>query len=169
MRCGLCTGAVSAEFIEKRDVHVERVMREENVKEENAIRRWDCEFPEHHQSLIDPSQTLFEGNDVHSHHRFDTIDEELGNCDYKQNSKEGVHISSYIYDTCKAGIIDHIVVWEWANSNRHKRLYINDEVSYIILGAVTAQQIIETAKIVGYDYKNRPKYRFPFEKGVKYV
>lgn len=164
MRYGLCTGTVSAEFIEKRDVHVERIMREEGVKEEDAIRRWDCEFPEQHQSLIDPLQTLFEGNEKYTHHCFDTIDEELDNCDYKQNSQKGVHISSFIYDRCEDGTIDHIVVWEWANGNRHKRLYINDEVSYIVLGAVPAQQVIETAEIVGYDHRHRPKYRFPFKK-----
>ena len=164
MRYGLCTGIVSEDFIEKRDVHVDRVMKDEGISEEAAIRRWDCEFPEHHQSLIDPLQTLFEGNDEYKHYCFDTIDEELGNCDYKQNSQNGVHLSSFIYDCLKKGIIDHIVVWEWADRNRHKRLYINDEVSYIVLGAVPAQQVIETAEIAGYDHKGRPKYRFHFKK-----
>lgn len=169
MRYGLCTGFASEEFIERRDVHVERVMLEESVSEDAAIRRWDSEFPEHHQSLIDPLQTLFEGNDEYSHHCFDTIDEELGNCDYKQYAQAGVHISSFIYDRCKDGTIDHIIVWEWADRNRHKRLYINDEVSYIVLGAVPAQQVIETAEIAGYDHKGRPKYRFKFNKDKKYV
>ena len=164
MKFGLYTGKPSAIWIEKRDAHVERVMREEGASEEDAIRRWDCEFPEHHQSLIDPMQTLFEGNEKYEHHYFDTIDEELGNCDYKQYAKNGVHISSFIYDCLNKGITDHIVVWEWANGNRHKKLYINEDVSYILLGAVPAQQVIKTAEIVGYDCKGRPKYRFPFKK-----
>lgn len=169
MRYGLCTGVVPKEFIERRDVHVERVMREEGAKEDDAIRRWDSEFPEQHQSLIDPLQTLFEGNAKYTHHFFDTVDEELGNCDYKRYSQDGVHISSFIYDALLDGIIDHIIVWEWADRNRHKRLYINDEASYIVLGAVPAQQVIETAEIAGYDHKGRPKYRFKFNKDKKYV
>ena len=163
MRYGLCTGRVSAEFIEKRDAHVERVMREEGVKEEDAIRRWDCEFPEQHQSLIDPLQTLFEGNEEHTHHCFDTIDEELDNCDYKQNSQKGVHISSFIYDRCKDGTIDHIIVWEWADGNRHKRLYINEEVSYKILGMMSAEYVIENAVIDGYDNNGDPIRRVKFK------
>lgn len=164
MRYGLCTGKPPADWLEKRDNHVERVMREEGASEEDAIRRWDCEFPEYHQSLIDPMQTLFEGNEKYKHHCFDTIDKKLGNCDYKQYAQTGVHISSFIYGCLKKGIIDHIIVWEWANGNRHKRLYINEDVSYVVLGAVPAQQVIKTAKIVGYDDKGRPMYRFPFKK-----
>lgn len=159
---GLHTGKPPADWIESRDIHVARVMKEEGISEEDAIRRWDCEFPEYHQSLIDPLQTLFEGNEKYTHHHFDTIDRDLENCDYKQNSRNGVHLSSFVYNCLKKGITNHIIVWEWADKNRHKRLYANEEVSYIILGAVPAQQVIKNAKQVGYDYKGRPKYRFTF-------
>lgn len=167
MIIGEHTGTVSREFIEARDKHVIRIMREERIKEEDAIRRWDSEFPEQHQCTIDAKQTLFEGNDTHTHHAYDTIDEDYGNCDYKRYSKDGIHISSYIHERCVDGTIDHIVVWQWADRNIHKRLYENDEVSYIILGVVPASQVVKLAKIVGRDHRGRPKYRFPYEKGVK--
>jgi len=60
-------------------------------------------------------------------------------------------------------------VWEWANGNQHNRLYENHEVSYTVLGVVPASYIIKNAKIDGYDSQGRPFYRFPYEKGVKYV
>jgi hypothetical protein len=158
-------------FLTHRDNQVARCIAEGDNKKgiDDLYRRWDSEFPEWHQCFIDPKQTLFEGNETLPHHAFDTIDEDYDNCDYKIYAKKGIHLTNYIYNKIKEGTTDHVVVWQWADGNRHKRLYINEEVSYTILGVVPASYIIKTAKVEGYDKHGRPYYRFPYEKGVKYV
>lgn len=166
MIIGTFTATVWPEFIIRRDGKINERIAVGDTK--NLYNRWDSEFPEQHQCMIDPKQTLFEGNAKFTHHAFDTIDEDYGNCDWKRYAKDGIHLTNYIYNRIKEGTTDHVVVWQWADGNRHNRLYENQEVSYIVLGVVPASYIIKTAKIDGYDNQGRPYYRFPYEKGVKY-
>jgi len=166
MIIGTFTTKPPGKFIAHRDYQVDRCTAKGDTR--NLYQRWDSEFPEWHQCSVDPKQTLFEGNQTLTHHAFDTIDEDYDNCDYKQYAQKGIHLSSYVYDMIVNGTTNHVIVWEWANGNRHNRLYENQEVSYTVLGAVPASYIIKTAKIEGYDSQGRPSYRFPYEKGVKY-
>jgi len=109
----------------------------------------ECEFPEHHQCEIDPKQTLHEGA------TFDTTHEDLETLDYKLYSQEGVHVSPWIQKQIAAGRIKNLVVWKWTNG--YKRLYLNDEVEYTILGVVDAKLALEHIKRNGND-------RFDFNK-----
>lgn len=165
MKIGEYTGIPWADYISERDKHVIDIMKKENASEEEAIRRWDCEFPEKHQCLIDEDQTLFEGNSEYTHHHIDTVDKVLGNCEYKQNSLNGVRIGSFTYEQLINGVIDNVIVWEWSDKNKHKRLYENVEVSYKILGVMSRQYVIDNAVIVARDYKGRPIRRVKFKKG----
>lgn len=160
---GEYTGIPWASYIAERDVHVQRIMKKEKVTEENAIRRWDCEFPEKHQCLIDPNQTLFEGNETHKHHCIDTVHTVFQNLEYKQNSKEGVRIGHFTYTQLINNVVQNVIVWEWSNRNMHKRLYINEEVSYKILGMMSAEYVIENAVIDGYDNNGDPIRRVKFK------
>jgi hypothetical protein len=161
------TGTVSAKFITRRD----KKINEHRVKGdiENLVNRWNAEFPEHHQCMIDPDQTLFEGNEKYSHHEFDVIHKIYGNCDYKQFAIAGVRVSNYIMERIKNGTINHVIVWEWSNGNISPVLIENQEVSYTILGVVPASYIIETAEVAGQDKYGKNYYRFPYVKGETYV
>ena len=138
---GLYHSIVTKEFINNRS------KKEHDYK--HGRRGVDCEWPENHQSIIDPNQTLYEGKET------DTIHKELEGLDYKQFAKVGVYVSPYTLTQIRKGITKHLPIWEWANNNRYQELYEGMEVSYRILGIVDAKKVLE------YCEKNNTN-KFPF-------
>lgn len=136
---GEYTATVFQDFIDRRQERVD----EDTRTDVNPYFQWDSEFPEWHQSLTDPLQTMYEG------YEFDTIHEMYRNLDYKMYSKEGVKVSPYIQKQINAGKIDHLVVWKWTDG--YKQLYLNQEVKYTILGVVPAKEA--AAKLVNGRFK----------------
>lgn len=92
----------------------------------------DCEFPEYHQSIIDPKQKLYAGI------KWDTTHIDLKNLDYKLAKNNGmVHVSNFPKKQVLLGNIHHFVVWMWDPG--YNQLYLNQEVGYKILGIVDAK------------------------------
>lgn len=122
-------GKVTKEFIEQRNV---KVNKDSNP---NPYFRWDSEFVENHQAAVDRFQTLYEGFE------YDTVHEHLGNLDYKLYAKAGVHISPYIQEQVKKGLIDYFAIWSWAKPWEGP-LEEGQTVEYDILGHVDAKEAI---------------------------
>lgn len=120
---------VTKEFIERRDKNA--------VKFKAGIRGADAEFIEYHQSLIDPLQTLYEKME------YDTVHEILGNIDYKQYSREGVHIGKYCQNLIKKGKVHKIGIWRWLPRNQWEELYEGKTVQYEIIDYIDADRLIE--------------------------
>jgi hypothetical protein len=127
---GTYTGIVTAEFIKRRDYMVSQP----NWKA--GIRGADAEFPEWHQALIDPNQTLYEGWEWDTNHLL------YGTQDYKQFSQAGVLISPDIQKVIEQDITDNLAIWEWSNGNRWVELKEGMEVSYDIIGIRDAKECI---------------------------
>ena len=146
-------GKVAKEFIERRD---ERVAEDKRTTVDPYF-QWDCEFPEWHQSKVDPYQTL------HEHpYEWDTIHKFMGNIDYKLDSKYGVKVSDYIKGLVLEGKIQKFGVWRWLKKP-HKILRLNDMVQYKILDYVDAKEAVKRLKHDGtFDSKGRKNMRFPF-------
>lgn len=128
---GTYKATVAQDFIDRRQVRVDQ----DDRTDVDPYFQWDSEFAEWHQCIVDPQQKIYEG------YEFDTIHEELDHLDYKLYSQEGVKLSPYIQRQIAAGKIDNIVVWKWKNG--YKRLYLNQEVEYTIIGIVPAKLALE--------------------------
>ena len=117
----------------------------------------DCEFPEYHQSLIDPNQSLYTGA------AWDTTHVKLKNQDYKLITKEGkVHVGDWPKKQIRLGNIHHLVIWKW--DAPYKQLYLNQEVGYTILGIVDAKTILKVLEETNSNY-----FDFNQIEKVKYV
>jgi hypothetical protein len=123
-------GTVTKEFIDRRQKRIDKDMRTDI----NPYFQWDSEFPECHQCQIDPKQKLFKGFEC------DTIHEDYGYLDYKQYSKNGVHVSKYIQKQIVDEKINYLVIWRWVNG--YKQLYEGNKVTYEILGYVSAKEVL---------------------------
>ena len=97
----------------------------------------DCEFPEYHQSIVDPKQTYYYG------FQYDTMHEDYGELDYKQYSHKGIHISEYTKTQIESGKVKYIVVWKWFNNNVWKQLEEGVSVGYEICGMVDAVEALK--------------------------
>jgi hypothetical protein len=137
-------GTVSVEFINRRN----ELVKKDNRDTEKAMRQWDFEYPEYHQCLIPSSgHHMFEGYEYDTQHIF------FDNCDFKYvNKSNGIHISKFILQSLKEGIIDHIVAWKYINKDWSRALQEGDSVQYEIL------EYIPTSEILG---------RFNIENGVR--
>tara|TARA_B100000609_G_C16917302_1_gene282448 strand:- start:67 stop:513 length:447 start_codon:yes stop_codon:yes gene_type:complete len=102
-----------------------------------GIRGADSEFPEYHQCQVDPCQTL------NNSWVFDTVHTKLGNVDYKNFSKDGVHVSTAIQKQIIAGNIDYLGIWKWLPNNRWIELKEGMTVEYEILDYVDAKEAIK--------------------------
>ena len=134
---------VSPEFIKRRDKIISEELKKPHNKDKTAndiYYRWDAELPEHHQSAIDNLQELYEGIEYDTTHRI------LKNLDYKQNSKEGVHVSNYIQEQIAKNKIQYLVIWEWLPNNFHRVLIENNVVEYKIIAIVNAKEALELLK-----------------------
>lgn len=125
---------ITGDFIKRRNDVIKDALARGN-KPENIEFRFDCEWPEHHQCLIDPRQRLHEG------FAFDVIDEGLGNVDYKIYSQNGIHVSDYIAEQVIKGKINYFCIWTWCNYP-DRPLKEGDEVDYKILGHVRADHAL---------------------------
>lgn len=105
----------------------------------------DCEYPEYHQSTIDPKQKLYNGVN------WDTTHTDLQNLDYKLAKNDGmVHIGDYPKKQVKLGNIHHFIVWRW--DPHYIQLYLNLKVSYKILGIVDAKLALEILEKTNSNY-----------------
>ena len=108
----------------------------------------DCEFPEYHQSIVDPKQTYYYG------FQYDTMHEDYGELDYKQYSHKGIHISEYTKKQIKSGKVKYIVVWKWFDNNVWKQLEEGVSVGYEICGMVDAKEALKQL--------DKKTHRFPY-------
>jgi len=122
-------GTVTAEFIARRDSKAPGFVA--------GVRGADAEFIEHHQALIDPFQTLYEG------YEFDTKHSVLGNIDYKQYSKAGIKLGEYTQQQIRGGKVQYIGVWRWLPNNLWEELHEGKVVQYEILDYIDANKAIE--------------------------
>ena len=130
---GVYESVVTHEFIERRDAIIAGILKKGKDTKLDLIRRYNCEWPEHHQATIDPNQTLYEGN------QYDTIHTKLGNCDYKQYAKIGIHIGKFIQKQVNNNKIDNFVIWKWYPNNWSVTLEENKNVTYEIIGVINAK------------------------------
>jgi len=122
-------GTVSAEFIARRD---------KKAGGFNAgIRGADAEFIEHHQVLIDPFQSLYEG------YEYDTFHSTLGRIDYKQYSKAGIKLGEYTQRQIREGMVQYIGIWKWLPNNHWEELHEGKVVQYEILDYVDAKEALK--------------------------
>ena len=122
-------GIVDRAFINQRN----KVMHSRNA----GIRGADCEFPEYHQCQVDPCQT------INPSWVFDTVHTKLGNIDYKNFSKKGVHVSTAIQKQIIAGKIHYLGIWKWLPDNRWIELKEGMTVGYEILDYIDAKEAIK--------------------------
>ena len=108
----------------------------------------DCEFPEYHQSIVDPKQTYYYG------YQYDTMHEDYGELDYKQYSAKGIHVSEYTKKQIESGKVKYIVVWKWFNNNVWKQLEEGVSVGYEICGMVDAVEALKQL--------DKKTHRFPY-------
>ena len=108
----------------------------------------DCEFPEYHQSIVDPKQTYYYG------FQYDTMHEDYGELDYKQYSHKGIHISEYTKTQIESGKVKYIVVWKWFDNNVWKQLEEGVSVGYEICGMVDAVEALRQL--------DKKTHRFPY-------
>ena len=121
-------GKVDADFIKHRN----SIIR----KRDAGIRGADSEFVEFHQAKIDPMQSLYEKE------TYDTYHQILGRIDYKQYSKDGVHVSKWIQKQIAQRNIDILGIWKWYPSNKWTKLEEGMTVQYEILDFVDAQMAL---------------------------
>ena len=121
-------GKVDADFIKHRN----SIIR----KRDAGIRGADSEFVEFHQAKIDPMQSLYEKE------TYDTYHQILGRIDYKQYSKDGVHVSKWIQKQIAQRNIDILGIWKWYPSNKWVKLEEGMTVQYEILDFVDAQMAL---------------------------
>ena len=77
-------GKVSPEFIQTRNTKVSEDRRPKDV----ALRQWDFEFVEYHQSSVSLT-----GHKIYEGYEYDTVHEFFGNCDFKHvNRNNEFHI-----------------------------------------------------------------------------
>lgn len=142
MRLGPHHGKACSTFVSQRNINAPRYKM--------GIFGADCEFPEFHQSQIDPDQTLYKGWHYDTNHRV------LGHLDYKLLSSKGVHVSDSIKKQIANGNIQYLVIWKW--KHQYKEIYLNQEVEYILLGIVDAKLALEHLKSANYfDYNKIEK------------
>jgi len=147
---GKYTFKVDADFIKRRDAHIERELANPKNKGKTAddfYYRWDCELPEYHQSLIDPNQTLTDAFE------YDTIHKEYHNLDYKIDSEKGVHVSDWIQAQIDNGYIDNLVIWRWLPRNIHRIVREDMDISYEILAIVNAKEAKRLIKKNRFDWR----------------
>ena len=149
---GTYTGIVTAEFIKRRDYMVSQ------PNWNAGIRGADAEFPEWHQALIDPNQTLYEEWEWDTNHSL------YGTLDYKQFAKPGIKISSPIIKVIKQDKTENLPIWRWSNGNRWVELTEGMEVSYDIMGVVNARQAVDRLENVLNPKTNKIEKRFTFDK-----
>ena len=113
-------------------------------------RRWDCEFPEFHQSEIDPNQTRT------GHHLYDIVDAVLEQVDYKQFAKAGVKLSNETIRNIKSGLIKYLAIWKWEDRNIHRPIERGKKYSYEVLSYVKADHALKFIKADG------DHMRFPY-------
>ena len=156
-------GIVTQEFIDRRDAIVakRKAGRDKHVPIKDLIRRWDSEFPEHHQVSIDPKQTLYEG------WKIDVIHEVFKRTDYKLYAKAGVHVSNEIQKVAIAGEVDTFAIWTWTRG--YKPLVAGMEVEYDILGHVNAQEAVKKIKNNRFPFPLEDQGEFEFEKAMKEI
>jgi hypothetical protein len=148
---GTYTGIVTEEFIKRRDYMVSQ------PNWNAGIRGADAEFPEWHQALIDPNQTLHEGWEWDTNHLlYETLD-------YKQFAKPGVKISPAIKKMIEQGRTKNLPIWRWSNGNLWVELKEGMEVSYDIIGVVNARQALYRLKNVRNPKTNKMEKRFTFD------
>ena len=140
-------GVVSKEFVTRRDKQVAEDKRDYDT----AMRQWDFEYPEHHQSQLGDHA-------IYSGYEYDTKHPSFGNCDFKHvNRFNEIHISSYILKQLKNGKIDHIVAWKFLEKDWSKPLQEGDEVMYSILEYIPTSEILtaiqEKSEIRGFTIK----------------
>ena len=133
-------GAPDSDFIRMRD------KKSKTMK--MGIMGADCEFPEYHQSIIDPKQTYYYG------FQYDTMHEDYGELDYKQYSHKGIHISEYTKKQIESGKVKYIVVWKWFNNNVWKQLEEGVSVGYELCGMVDAVKALQQL--------DKKTHRFPY-------
>lgn len=104
--------------------------------------RGTCELPEYHQCEVDPNQTLFESKHDNGYREADTVHKELGNLDYKIDSKEGVYLSESTEKNIKAGNINGILVWSWIDWP-NPALKVGDKLSYVIKGWIDGNEALK--------------------------
>ncbi len=132
-------GIATKEFIERRD----EIILEESKKPKNRFTKvplwwkWDCEFPEHHQALLEGS-----GHELYNGFEYDTIHDVYGNTDFKYYSNKGALISNYIQLQVKKGIVDTIALWNW-EVPQHTKIQENEEVGYAILAYIDAKFVLQ--------------------------
>ena len=131
-------GKVTKEFVDRRDHQVAK----DNRDYDEAMRQWDFEFPEHHQSsIVTSGHRLYEGFDHDTDHDF------FGACDFKHvNRFNQFHISPYILKQIKKGKIDHVVLWKYKNKDWSRHLEEGDVVQYEILDYIPTDEIIFALK-----------------------
>jgi hypothetical protein len=131
----LYNAKVTAEFIAQRDIKVELDKREKHTAE----RQWDFEFAEMHQCVIDPMQTLYEGAEYDTTHKF------FNNCDYKHvNRFNEIHISSWILQRFIEGTTNFVVAWKYINRPPWTRnLEAGDMIKYKILDHIPVPEILQ--------------------------
>jgi hypothetical protein len=133
-------GKVSPEFIQTRNTKVSEDRRPKDV----ALRQWDFEFVEYHQSSVSLT-----GHKIYEGYEYDTVHEFFGNCDFKHvNRNNEFHISPYILKQLKSELIDHIVLWRFVShpGNWKRPLEEGDSVQYEILDYIPRQEVLETIK-----------------------
>ena len=136
-------GRVDADFIKHRN----NIIR----KRDAGIRGADSEFVEFHQAKVDPMQTLYERATYDTYHKI------LGRIDYKQYSKDGVHVSEWIQEQIKLKKIDMLGIWKWYPSNTWTKLEEGMTVQYEILDYVDAQMALK------YIDTTTNRFKYPFE------
>lgn len=140
-------GVVSKEFVTRRDKQVAEDKRDYNT----AMRQWDFEYPEYHQSKVS-GHTIYAGYEYDTEHTF------FGNCDFKHiNRFDEIHISPYILEQLQKGKINHIVAWRFLEKDWGKSLQEGDEVKYTILEYIPTSEILtaiqEKSEIRGFTIK----------------
>ena len=135
------------EFIVRRDRRVHEDLTSDrkkgikSTKDEHLFRK-DEEFPEYHQPTIDKNQTHAPEHEK----RWDTEHATLGNLDYKQDAKNGVHVSQWIQKRIEEGNIDYLVIWKWLPFGQHNVLTEDSMVEYEIIAVVNAKEALELLK-----------------------
>ena len=140
-------GVVSKEFVTRRDKQVAEDKRDYDT----AMRQWDFEYPEYHQSKVG-GHTIYHGYEYDTKHPF------FGNCDFKHvNRFDEIHISPYILKQLQKGKIDHIVAWKFLEKDWSRSLQEGDEVKYTILEYIPTSEILtaiqEKSEIRGFTIK----------------
>lgn len=116
-----------------------------------GIRGADCEFVEYHQAKVDPMQTINEKWE------WDTTHSILGNIDYKQYSKNGIHVSIAIQEQIKKGNIHVLGIWQWYPNNKYVELQEGMVIQYKILDFVDAKSALASID------KETNRFKYPFD------